>query len=158
MFKIILHYDRYDLYRRFDGTIRYKQQCQFLAIYLASAFIRFHQLSSITIMTPCGEYDDGELGPMNIDYLHIYYCSFGGEGIFAPFLFLLWAIFLIYLRKSRQDKSCYAVLCHVLFCYFISYHVISSQWVALRMPTSHPPSQAYVSNSASLIKWPESLF
>lgn len=51
--------------------------------------------------TSCAEYEAVELGPMAIDYLHLYYCSFGGAGYVVPFLFLAWAVFLIYLRKFK---------------------------------------------------------
>jgi hypothetical protein len=48
-------------------------------------------------MTTCSSYEQVELGPLAIDYLGLYYCSWLGGGVLVPLLFLLWALFLIYL-------------------------------------------------------------
>jgi hypothetical protein len=50
----------------------------------------------------CEEGDDMELGPLGINYLKMYKCEMEGYESFTMIMFLLWAVFLIYLCNTSK--------------------------------------------------------
>jgi hypothetical protein len=74
----------------YNNTHSVARSLTYLLTYCTTALV-------LSAMTTCSSYEQVELGPLAIDYLGLYYCSWLGGGVLVPLLFLLWALFLIYL-------------------------------------------------------------
>ena len=55
-------------------------------------------------MTDCSIPSDIEVGPLGIDYAHMYECTFSGYEFFSWIIFVLWTITLIYLLGDTAES------------------------------------------------------
>ena len=54
-------------------------------------------------MSSCGDVNQGELGPIRVDYEH-FHCSSGSFGGLVILLYFVWVIFLIYLMGNTAKS------------------------------------------------------